>query len=513
MTTVCEKFDWWEEVEQDLAMKTKAVGPNPITAPKLDNEHASLLGRQQFDWWEDVENDIVMKTQGIPPASPVPITTPKLDNTYSANDITVETEDLAVISTRPTTATILNDKTAQLLRSEHDNRPDDATYDIAMETEDPDVQKELLPTTNSPISENGTWSEDAGSNIPMGAEDLTSNSGPVTAAELDDTYSQPSHSETSNLANDVENTLTMNHALEINVVTTSSNEVIDEYEYRALIGREDPAIHHWNWFGWPVYGPTTTPPAVSLAFMQAEPKVPHGSDQLRVASIMNRAIHQIDPVILRVTRGNEALLQMHGSALVEACNDHTYNHYSLHGNWMNDDFAMRQMIVPDLAGIPAVGSTSHGRFAIGNGIFENGPLISRNEWVEWQDQLVAATKEPSPSPRKMTWKPSLSNLKIESMESQALPLNQLPTYFFLPLEVLSNMIQPAGVAPKKTVHTPVSSPIGIMETVTRKAWSGRKSTPAPDTPLTIRPGIMGDLIKKAWATPCDSLRKPFDFSP
>ncbi|CAI7611143.1 unnamed protein product [Penicillium viridicatum] len=136
-------------------MKTKAVGPNPITAPKLDNEHASLLGRQQFDWWEDVENDIVMKSQGIPPASPVPITTPKLDDAHSANDITVETEDLGVIST-------------------------DATNDIAMETEDLDVQKELLPTANGPNSE-----------ISMGTEDLASNSelhvtsnGPVTATGL-----------------------------------------------------------------------------------------------------------------------------------------------------------------------------------------------------------------------------------------------------------------------------------------------------------------------------------------
>ena len=84
---------------------------------------------------------------------------------------------------------------------------------------------------------------------------------------------------------------------------------------------------------------------------------------------MSRAIHRIDPVILRVNRGNEAVLQMHGSALVEACNGDTYNHYSLHGNWMNDGFAMRQIIVPDVAGTPAVSSTSDGNFAIGNGIF------------------------------------------------------------------------------------------------------------------------------------------------
>lgn len=244
--------------------------------------------------------------------------------------------------------------------------------------------------------------------------------------------------------------------------------------------------------------------------MQAKPKVPRGRDRLRVVSIINRAIHQIDPVILRVNGGNEAVLQMHGSALVEACKDDTYNHYSLHGNWMNDEFEMRQIIVPDIVGRPAVRSTSDGNFAIGNGIFENGPLISRNEWVDWQDELVAATKEPGRSPRKMTWKPSPSNLKIESMASEQLPLDQLLTYSFVPLEILSNMIQRAGVAPKKMIYTPTSSPIGIVETVTRKAWSGRKIIPG--TPLTIRPGIMGDLIKKTWPTACDSLRRSFAFT-
>lgn len=404
----------------------------------------------------------------------------------SKNDITVETEDLAVVSTSPTAASnmvpistfiscirakpqrlmitpLQNDESVQLLLSEDNNWPDDAASDTAVCTEDLAVQNKLLPTTNGPIGEHGNCDHTA----------------------QDNTYAQLSCPDT-------------------------SNQFIDEYEYRELIGREDPAIHHWNWFGWPVYGPTATPPAVSLAFMQAKPKVPRGRDRLRVVSIINRAIHQIDPVILRVNGGNEAVLQMHGSALVEACKDDTYNHYSLHGNWMNDEFEMRQIIVPDIVGRPAVRSTSDGNFAIGNGIFENGPLISRNEWVDWQDELVAATKEPDRSPRKMTWKPSPSNLKIESMASEQLPLDQLLTYSFVPLEILSNMIQRAGVAPKKMIYTPTSSPIGIVETVTRKAWSGRKIIPG--TPLTIRPGIMGDLIKKTWPTACDSLRRSFAFT-
>ncbi|KAF4765717.1 hypothetical protein HAV15_004101 [Penicillium sp. str.  len=604
---VREDFDWWEDVESDIAMKTKAVTPITSTAPKLENEYASLLVRQKFDWWEDVENDITKNTKALAGGTNIPTTDTKnlgtactgpataikLDGEYaqpsvrehcdspddvendtamkddndsqspvsndcwkdvdnditvdtkaltvtptspttarnpegtdaqtpfhcdcskdSENDITVETEDLAVISTSPTAASDLvpistfisriraktqrliiapleNDEFVQLLLNEHDNWPDDATNDTAVGTGDLAVQNELLPTTNGPINEDCNWPEDAESDISIGTEDLASTSelhattnGPVTAVELDDTYAQLSDPDT-------------------------SNQFIDEYEYRELIGREDPAIHHWNWFGWPVYQPTTTPPAVSLAFMQAEPKVPQGRDRLRVASIMNRAIHQIDPVILRVSRGNEAVLQTHGSALVEACNDDTYNYYSLHGNWMNDGFAMRQIIVPDVAGTPAVRSTSDGNFAIGNGIFENGPLISRNEWVDWQDELVAATKQSSGFPRKMTWKPSPSNLKIKSMASEQLPLNQLLAYSFVPLEILSNIIKKAGVAPKKMIYAPISSSTGIMETVTRKAWSGRKSI--PDTPITIRPGIMGDLIKKTWPTPCDSLRKSFVF--
>lgn len=79
----------------------------------------------------------------------------------------------------------------QLLLSEHDNWPDDATNDTAIGTGDLAVHSELLPTTNGPISGNGNWPEDAESDISMGTEDLASNSelhattnGPVTAVEL-----------------------------------------------------------------------------------------------------------------------------------------------------------------------------------------------------------------------------------------------------------------------------------------------------------------------------------------
>lgn len=143
---------------------------------------------------------------------------------------------------------------------------------------------------------------------------------------------------------------------------------------------------------------------------------------------MNRANLYIDPVILRIDRRNEEILQMYGSAMMEVYDGHTYTHYSLHGNWLSDDFSKRQMIVPDAGSLVVRGSPiSNGIFVIGNGIFQNGPLLSRHEWMDWRDYLIAAAQKPVRSPRKLTWKSSPSKFKIESMSSKQLSPNKLPT--------------------------------------------------------------------------------------
>lgn len=323
---------------------------------------------------------------------------------------------------------------------------------------------------------------------------------------------------------DVPNSISTSEPVQAQTLSPDeSDEFFDEYHYRSVVGDHDSEIHHWNWFGQPVYEPTTTPPAVSLAFMQARPKAPKGRDRLRVTSIMNRAILQIDPVILKVDRGNEAILEMHGSAMIQACDGLSYIHYSLHGNWINDDFSMRRMTVPD-AGWPVAREWAIGdeELVVGNGIVDNGPLISRYEWMDWRDKLVAATKEPALSPRKLTWQPSPSKFKIESTSSKRpSPPNHLPTYSSAPLEIVSKDTHKARVTTEKIPLTSTSFPVGITATIIKKAWPAPKTIPGPkaipDTmtiphaPFSLQLTITSQLIKKAWATASKVLHKSFAF--
>jgi hypothetical protein len=277
---------------------------------------------------------------------------------------------------------------------------------------------------------------------------------------------------------------------------------LNEYEYRAIVGSHDENIHHWNWFGCPVYTRSTTPPPVSLAFIQAEPKAPKGNDELRVNSILNRAIRYIDPVIIVLDRENEGILQTHGTAMVEACHDNTYTHYSLYGNWMTDDFSMRRMIIPD------AGTPGNGQFTIGNGLFGIGPLISRHDWMWRRGELVAASQGPVRLPRKLTWKATPSKLNIQSMLTT--DYNPSQSNHLRILETASKFTQKTWLAAKRISRMSISLPAGIMGTMIKKAWC-RPKTDSYST-SSSRLSIMGGLAKKTWATITCILQKSFGFS-
>ncbi|CAI7623521.1 unnamed protein product [Penicillium glandicola] len=390
--------------------------------------------------------------------------------------------------------------------------------------------------------------------------------GPVTSADFDNSSAEPLHCETLDSASDVHEILPMDHPAEMSNITESSDETAEspqslelsqflddhssttdvsdpvqishsvevsepiksldpvqllesdlvqlpepesvelpepveysnEYERRSVIGSLDAAIHHWNWLGQPVYQPTTTPAVDSLAFMQARPKAPEGRDELRVGSIMNRAIQKIDPIVLRVDRGNEAIVQMHGSTMIAACQGLVYTHYSLHGNWMTDDFSVRQWTVPDAEGPDLPG------FAVGNGISENRPFVSCYQWMQWRASLVAATQQPVIAPRKLTWKQSPSRFKIEAMQ---LPPSKCPTYYFVPLQIISKVTHKAWATTKNVLHVSIAYPVGIMGTTIKQTWPRPKTTPGTSSPFRL--GIMGRAFKKARSTANSVLRKAF----
>ncbi|CAG7965840.1 unnamed protein product [Penicillium nalgiovense] len=466
-----------DEDQSYLAIDNELPNANngPVTAVKLDVSCVDLPHPDTFDFVEDANNDIPMNTEDL-----------AIDN------------GLHTINNGPVTAVELHDSYSGLPHPETFNLVEDVEDDVAMDVED----------------------------LELGNERHTTSNGPVTAVELEHANAQLIHRETLDFAEDTNPTDPLSHRPEMSITTKSSHEIgdipqpvershgldpqtpasipesvqasvvdsppfseefISEYEYRSIVGSQDESIHHWNWFGCPVYNRSTTPPAVSLAFMQAEPKVPKGSDGLRVHSIMNRAIQYIDPVIIKLDSRNEEVLQMHGSEMVQECGEITYTHYSLHGTWMKDDFSIRRMIVPD------AGTPGNSQFAIGNGLFETGPLISRTLPVRF--------------PRKLTWKATPSKLKIQSMST----IDNIPSEsnHLCTLETESRFTQKTWLAAKRIPRTSISLPAGNMGTMIKKAWCRPKTDPGSTSYSCL--SIMGRLAKRTWATITCILHKSFGF--
>lgn len=198
------------------------------------------------------------------------------------------------------------------------------------------------------------------------------------------------------------------------LMTQEFQQTCNEYNWRSIRGQTDPGIHHWNWLGKPVYERSSTPPADSLAFMQAEPKAPVGSDKHRINAVMNNAIELNDPVIVKAGSGNEDMFKMHGSQLVRTCENQVSTFYTVHGRWMKEIHG--HAITPDIGQCLDLENAG---YTVGNGIFGHR-LINRNDWHEWKREIQAAKHKCSGRSRKMRWKrppPSgLRHFKVIDMQ-------------------------------------------------------------------------------------------------
>jgi hypothetical protein len=75
-------------------------------------------------------------------------------------------------------------------------------------------------------------------------------------------------------------------------------EVSQVFRWREYCIHVDGDIHHFSWFGYPVYEHSSTLPEVSLLFMLSNPKIPQLGDDYRLQSILCRATTYIDPVLV-----------------------------------------------------------------------------------------------------------------------------------------------------------------------------------------------------------------------
>ncbi|KAE8133299.1 hypothetical protein BDV38DRAFT_286892 [Aspergillus pseudotamarii] len=167
--------------------------------------------------------------------------------------------------------------------------------------------------------------------------------------------------------------------------TQMKSEVEQEFIFRNYCMEHDEArqIHHFNWLGYPIYEPSGTPPAISLLFQLADPKMPNPRDELRIQSIFARAMMFIDPVIVELEKGLEDL-DREGFDLVRWATGRVTRFYSLHGRWTDDRFEWEECRTPDKGILEQYQS---GSVACGNGFISLCNIRSRYQWGCHKAQL------------------------------------------------------------------------------------------------------------------------------
>ncbi|KAJ5139196.1 uncharacterized protein N7515_004044 [Penicillium bovifimosum] len=166
----------------------------------------------------------------------------------------------------------------------------------------------------------------------------------------------------------------------------------------------DRDIHHFNWVGLRSYTNLSATPSESLAIILSKPKDLQGSDKWRRQAVLNRAMHHIDPVIVRLHGADDSLLDLRGSALARESQGRVHKFYSPHGTWMNDERDMTDACI-DTGSVEIYGATS---FAVGNGFVESSCILAMHEWMESKAGVSGGLGS---LPRKSTWKAKPSPLR------------------------------------------------------------------------------------------------------
>ncbi|EZF23599.1 hypothetical protein H112_03744 [Trichophyton rubrum D6] len=115
--------------------------------------------------------------------------------------------------------------------------------------------------------------------------------------------------------------------------TELSEEALDEIYSRDQAQDEKTAVHHYNFFGDAMPARNSTPPEVSLFVLMQGPKC-WSHEGSCVASLMNRAIKYIDPVLY--TGPLEALSYAHAPDILKGITGHVHKLYTGHGTWVHD---------------------------------------------------------------------------------------------------------------------------------------------------------------------------------
>lgn len=190
-------------------------------------------------------------------------------------------------------------------------------------------------------------------------------------------------------------------------MTYMTHNINNVFGWRNHSACYEPEIHHFNWFGEPVYQPSLTAPADSLTIILADPKVPEVKEDLRVQTLLRRAFTFLDPVVVNVEHAPRHLLLQRGSSqLQQAASECTSTYYTPHGQWMVDMEADLSKVVVDNGNIKTYMKPE---LAVGNGFVQSTQIRSSADWMQARADKIASLSQWKP-PRKLGWKPVSSPL-------------------------------------------------------------------------------------------------------
>lgn len=199
---------------------------------------------------------------------------------------------------------------------------------------------------------------------------------------------------------------------------TIQDTIDNVYVWRSYRVEYDSTIHHFNWLGQPVWQRSTTAPADSLVFIQGKPKTAWSLGDYRVQSILNRAMHFVDPVVAILDDRDASLLNLKGTALAQAAIGRVYRLYSPHGQWMTDEAEETEETILDHGDSRFHTSST---LAIGSGYIVHGSIRTPSAWFK-----DAALNAEASHPRKLHWKPMPSRLGLSFGEDARPKLHDLP---------------------------------------------------------------------------------------
>ncbi|KAL1863286.1 hypothetical protein Plec18170_000119 [Paecilomyces lecythidis] len=162
--------------------------------------------------------------------------------------------------------------------------------------------------------------------------------------------------------------------------------VKDEFNYReqmtAWASTTGWGIHHFNWFGEPVFEYSDTPPAVSLWYIMSGPKVSPLYDEMRVQSILFRALKFIDPVVYYGRDWRD--LRRRGHDFIRAVTGSVFKCYTLHGTWRDDEKHFDEGTRMDEGILESYGADE---YVIANGFTMHPAVMNRTERLNARKSL------------------------------------------------------------------------------------------------------------------------------